>query len=602
VKHAWLGAALALQSACSLLIEVDDGEGDPSLGGSSNEPDASSAASGGASGAGPAGAGGSAPNGGSAGLEGVAGAGGPVATESDAGLLGPDAGLDGDGGGRLPTPPTFDLAFIEDPEETEATLHLVSTSLALAPSQSDRDAEWKLTLRPADQAGDVLDFAWSPDGQRIAARYTTLRGPELAIFAAPDWKELPRTESGSPATLPDLEATANYRWSPDGEALALELGGGDGPMVGGYVIDGDGAFGLPPVAFAGPIETMDWRSATSLYVTQPQDDEPELIELQLSQRAFEPPQSVFAIGLFFPLDLRHVPGGVIAASDDPLNFLFFWPESPEEGIEAAFLPSSYLSAGQSFVSEGEDTPEAFVYRIGNSASFVQAVPDCPTVLAWADGPDRRSLAESKLACLALDDTSARITIHAYDANAVRQSTLLDDPTLSADFVSTDSWEAHARGFSSNGQLLALASETRDIWIDLRGPSPVVQISEGTAQGNTARGFSPSGQALLQQRGRSIEFVVVPAAPGASPERYTLPDASVDLPPCLTAHHTLDWCGAPSAARRAAARWSSRGDVAALLAADDGLSVLAKADQPPSIRRVPVSTCGASCVTQYEFGR
>lgn len=603
VKHGWLVPLLALQGACSLLIEVDDGDddvaGDAALGGASNAPDAGPA-TGGTSGAGLAGAGGSGVFGGAAGR---AGAGGEsaLATEADAGLLEPDAGPGGPDADSVPVPPTFDLAFIEDPEEADATLQLVSTPLALAP-RPELGPEWRLSLRPADQVGDVLDFAWSPDGERIAARYATLRGNQVAIFAAPDWHELARVEAGSAATLPELEATANYRWSPSSDALAVELSGAGGPMLGGYVIDGDGAFGLPPVAFTGPIETMDWRSSTSLYVIQPEDDEPELIELRLNQRSFEPPEPVLAIGLFFPLDLRRVPGGVVASSDDETNFLFFWPEAPEAGAEAAFLPSSYLSAGQSFVAEVDDTPEALIYPIGDSASFIDTVPDCPTVLAWVNGSDRRSLAGSKLACLVLEGATAKLTLHSYDADGSRRSTTLDDETLSSELAATENWEGHARGFSANGEFLALASAGHDVLIDLRAEPPSFQLSDSAAQGNTARAFSPSGRALLAQRGRRVDFVVLASTPGLPAESYSLPEASVDLPPCLTAHHAVDSCDAPSAARRAAARWSLGSDVAAMPAAGEGLRLLAAVREPPSVRRVPVSSCGAACVTQYEFGR
>jgi hypothetical protein len=139
-----------------------------------------------------------------------------------------------------------------------------------------------------------------------------------------------------------------------------------------------------------------------------------------------------------------------------------------------------------------------------------------------------------------------------------------------------------------------------VLIDLRGSSPQVRVADAALQGNTARGFSPSGQYLLRQRGRSVDFVVLGGADDAPP--FALPDAFVDMPPCELAHHSIDWCGAASAARRASARWSFGSDFAAHLASGEGLVLIGVGADGLSMRRASVSTCGASCVRQYEFGR
>jgi hypothetical protein len=584
MKHSLLLASAALHAACSMLIEVGPGiENDlehqtPSGGGTSPDanapdatvPDAAPAAS-------------------------LAGGGssGNSAGDTDAG---PDDG--GAGGGRtLP----FDLAFIENPDESEATLSLVSAAAALIPGASRDPSGWRRPLVPADRAGDVLDFAWAPGGEIIAVRYDAVEGLRIAFFAAPDWRELTLESAASPAILPELTASANYRWSPDGKALALELASDEGPFVGGYVIDGESAIGLEPVPFTGPIETMEWLSPSSLLVIQPEADEPEVIALPLDARAFGTPESLLAIGLFFPLDLRRVPGGVVAASDDPENFIFFWPESPSHGIETAFRPAAYLSGDDSLVAEPEESSGLLVYSIADSSQLLDTVPDCPVVLAWANGPDPSSLAGSRLACLSVQDGTATLAIHSHDADGARTALALTEATLSANFAGDTTWEAHARGFSANGDFLALATAENDALIDLRGSAPKYQIAAAAA-GNTARGFSPSGRYLLQQRGRSVDFVTLSPGGDAAPMRFQLPAAASDLEPCSAAHHSTNWCGAPSAARRAAGRWSLQSERAALLAANEGLVVLGPTEDTAGVTRVSVSTCGASCVTQYEFGQ
>ena len=254
VQHSWILGVAALQSACSLLIEVDDGldgevEVEHSQGGSTSEgPDASASdATAGSSGSG--GAGGSTAVGGSSGSGGAAGSG---ASEPDAGVPEPDGG---DAGSEKQ--PIFDLAFIEDPEEADATLRLVNSSLASSSEPSNGEPPWRISLHPDNQVGGVLDFAWSPDGERIAVRYVGLNGPRLAFFAAPEWDEIAVEAAPSAGEPVDLDATANYRWSPSSDAVAVELSGGQQPLVGAYGIEAGAAFELEPVAFEGRIETMD---------------------------------------------------------------------------------------------------------------------------------------------------------------------------------------------------------------------------------------------------------------------------------------------------------------------------------------------------------
>src|SRR5688572_10741669 len=481
VQHSWILGVAALQSACSLMIEVDDGldgevEVEHSQGGSTSEgPDASASdATAGSSGSG--GAGGSTAVGGSSGSGGAAGSG---ASEPDAGVPEPDGG---DAGSEKQ--PIFDLAFIEDPEEADATLRLVNSSLASSSEPSNGEPPWRISLHPDNQVGGVLDFAWSPDGERIAVRYVGLNGPRLAFFAAPEWDEIAVEAAPSAGEPVDLDATANYRWSPSSDAVAVELSGGQQPLVGAYGIEAGAAFELEPVAFEGRIETMDWLSATSLYVVHPLADEPALTELRVSQRAFEAREALSGLGLFFPLDLRHVPGGIVAVSDDPTNYLFFWPESPEQGFESVYLPSAYLSSDESLVAEFDDESESLIHPLSDPSSLIDTLAECATVLAWAAGPERRSLAGSKIACLPPPEQPAVISLHVYDADGAPSTTTLDDPTLLADLAVTEDWEGHARGFSPGGDFLALASSTHDVLIDLRGSSPLIRITDAAAQGNT----------------------------------------------------------------------------------------------------------------------
>ena len=600
VKHPWILGAAVLQSACSLLIRVDDGlEEEVDLGhaqgGSTSETEPPDA--------GPpqVDAGGSSGDGGStAGASGSAAAGsGPIAGAGGSGGTDAQAGAAGDGG--VSEPPIFDLAFVEDPEESEARLQLVNTNLALSSFTEDAAPAWRVTLRPGNPLSNVLDFAWSPDGERIAVRFEGERGPRLAFFAAPDWHEIARSETEVLAESAELAVLDNYRWSPSGEAIAIELSGGSQPLVSGYVIESDVAFGIEPVAFPNSIETADWLSATSLYLIESVDEEPVLRELRLTaQRSFERGQAASDLGLIAPIALRHVPGGVIAASDDPFNFLFFWPASSDEGAEAAYPPWAYLSDDESFVSIFDEETGATIRRIGQQSSSVDSLPGCATVLGWASGPDRRSIAGSKLACLPPEGEPAVISIHSHDANATRSTLTIDDETLRADLAVADNWEGHARALSPDGQFLAFASASHDVLIDLRGADPQLRITDAVGQGNTARAFSPSGAFMSRQRGRIVDLVPLSGSPELPARPFS--DAVFDMPGCELAHHSANGCGAKGAARRSSLRWSFGRDYAAHLASGEGLLVIGAIANPVSITQRPVSTCGVSCVKQYEFGR
>jgi hypothetical protein len=563
--------ALVLQAACSLLIEIDDGGDEVAT------ADASTA---------------------EAPIQ-------PHVPEADAGRGAPE--LVGDAGSDAGTVPpegapqgTLQLAFIEHPEEGEATLQLVDVHAALR-SRTGEPPTWRRALRPSAGAGDVFDFAWSPDARRLAVRHDTLDGPRMALFAAPDWRELPIAPLGSPARQPRLTPAARYRWAPDGATLAVELAGEGGPLVGGYSVADTGARELAPVALTGPVQTLEWLSPSSLFVIQPEAGEPELLELGLSDGAFATPVERFLIGAFFPIELRRGPAGVLGASTDPTNFLFFWPETPDAGFESAFTPSAYLSGQASFAAEPDDVAaSSALFPIGDSSRVLDTLPSCPIVLAWSEGPSSSSLAGSSLACLSVSGDVASLGVHAYDAAGVRHTLPLDDAELRADYASAPSWESHARAWAGDGSWLALATAEHDAIIDLRGPSPLYQLRPAAVDGSTARGFSPSGRYLLEQRGARVELVVLSPAPGAAPIRVPLPAAAAELAACDLARHLPTSCGSPRAARRAAARWSSNEDVASLLASGEGLVLLAPTPDTVGVARVAVSTCGSGCVTQYQF--
>jgi hypothetical protein len=232
---------------------------------------------------------------------------------------------------------------------------------------------------------------------------------------------------------------------------------------------------------------------------------------------------------------------------------------------------------------------------------LDTLPDCPIVLTSVDGPSLGSLPGSKVLCLRVQDDAATLTVHAYDANGARSSTVLEDETLRADFSLVDNWEQYARNFSLNGDWIALTTVNQDVLIDLRDSAPRYQSLPKLVDGFTARGFSPSGRYLFQQRGQFLDLEILPQDAEREPIAYPLSNGAHELSACDTARHMAGWCGAPAAAADADARWAPNADIGASLSAFEGLSVMSFSEEEVAVFSIPVSTCGSDCVTQYAFG-
>jgi hypothetical protein len=574
-------AALGLASACSLMIEFEERTRlGPSEVAQQNLPDAG------------------APS------DGPPGAGSPrdAGADADAGGLEPEGSTDA----ALPSSPAFAapyLAFIEDPAEDVARLRLVDTLAALEGSSAGGQPSWRRSLVPSAQTGNALDFAWSPDGQRVALRYESLSGPRLAFFAAPLWQELPLDELDDPASQPVLTATARYAWSPDARTLAVEMVSAEGPFLAGFALLETSARALQPVAFSTGVESLAWFSSELLLTIQPSADAREVIALELVGGELGE-QRVLPSGTFLsPLELRRAPTGVLAASREPLSWFYFWPDDAEPEIELGYTEYAYISAGQRFVAETDDSAAtASLQLLGGSGDTLDTLPDCPVVLAWGEGASASSLSGSKVACLRVVDGAATLGVHVYGSGGVRSTLVLDSEALRADFAVPDDWQGYARAFSPDNAWLALTLAERDVLVDLRTGTPNLLELPNTLPGATARAFSPSGRYLLSQRGQQLRLTVLSGTPAGIPLSIPLPlpDAATEPVPCSSAPHVEDWCGAPSAARGGSARWSSQRDIAALLSRDEGLLTLSIGAQGQTLVRTSVSTCGAACVGQYSF--
>lgn len=578
IVHHRLGpcaAALSLLNACSLMIEFEElPESEPSEITVQNVPDED------------------------AGLTSRADA------DPDFGVA-PDRDA-GDGGGTyMPPPPARAarsyVAFIEDRDEDQARLRIVDVAEALA-GTSAGEPPWRRTLIPAAQSGDALDFAWSPDGQRLVLRYESLSGTRLAYFAAPGWQELPLDELDLPASQAVLAATARYTWSPDGTTLAAELTSAEGVFLAGHALAGDGVRALLPVEYSTGLESMAWFSERVLLTIQASPDAREVIALTLVDGELGQQRVLPSDTLLSPLELRRAPEGVIAATRLPESWFYFWSAESEPDVELGFTGYAFISGGDRFVAETDDiAATASLERLGGSDGVLDTLPECSSVLSWGEGPGA-DLTGSKVACLHVLDGVAALRVYAYPNGAPRSSQALTGQALSLDFADPGRYQAFARAFSPDNGWLVLSSLGRDVLYDLRGAEPAVLELPSALPGTTAHAFAPSGRYLISQRGTQLRLIVLPGAPAGFPvlTPLPLPEAAREASACSVAPHADDWCGAPDAARGASARWSSAGDVALLLTRDEGLAALTPGAQGFTLLRTTLSTCGAACVRQYAF--
>lgn len=531
---------------------------------------------------------------------GLSDAGGAVsASTRDGGPEARDGGPGADAADALP-PSRLSLAFIEDGEEDLARLRVIDVASALEGSSAGGEAPWRATLRPIAQSGDALDFAWSPDGQRLALRYESLDGPRLAFFTEPGWRELPLAELDAPASQPVLSATARYVWSPDGSALAAEFSSAEGSFVAGHVLEGDGVRAMSPVELSTGMESMAWFSPRLLMTILPSPNAREVVTLELTDGELAR-QRVLPSGAFLsPLELRRAPGGIIAATRSPSSWFHFWPADSPPELELSYTGYSFISAGQRFVAETDDlAATASVQRLGGPSGVLDTLPDCPVVLTWSEGRES-ALAGSKIACLRVLDGVAAIHVYSYPGAGARSAQRLGGEALSAAYAQAG-WEGHARAFSPGNDWLALGTAAGDVLVDLRDADPGLLELPNAPSGATAHAFAPSGTYLMSQRGTQLRLTVLPGAPAGFPvlTPLPLPDAAVQAPACSSAPHAADWCGAPGAASAASGRWSTSRDIAAVLSRDEGLFTLA-IGEGPTLQRTSVSTCGSTCVRQFAF--
>lgn len=533
-------------------------------------------------------------------------AGAPI-SEPDSGHA-PDAGADADAEGDdaepvpgakvdLTFPPPLSLAFIEDSDEEVASLKVVDARPALD-STAVGEASWRRTLAPLEQTGDALDFAWSPDGTRIAVRYRSLDRTLFAFFDWPAGSELVREELQEPASQPILDATARYQWSPDGRTLVAEFTSREGAFLSGYSVDAARARPVPPVRFSAALESLAWFSSDLLMAVQPSADGREVIALGVSGPSFSSQRALPTTFLPYPLELRHASSGVVGAMQEANSPLYFWPAAVPPEFEVIYAGAAFVSAGHWFVATADD--ELFtstLYAIGDVERPLATLANCAEIITWGDGPEPASLRGSTLACLRTADASAIATIYTFGDGASAEGRVLDDAALRAD-LGGDTWRTGVRAFSSSNRWLALTSAERDFFIDLREEQPRYHSSAALASGATARQFSPNGRYLLAQRGEQLSFVDLEPGEDGPPVSYPL--AAAEAPPatCSTAIHVSAWCGAPGAAT-GSGRWSARDDVAVILLKDSGLQLLEPTEDGYRPVR-PVSTCGANCVRQYAF--
>lgn len=461
-----------------------------------------------------------------------------------------------------------------------------SPALTLVPISTLGEASGSKTL-PAPE-GQILDFEFSPDGQRLAARFRDAGGGQrLVVFDAPYWEE-------SFTSAPGADVT-HYEWAPDASTLAAAMTDGTGTALAG--VGWPNGAGNEPVALAPSSIDVDselfWIGSELLAFHRPDGTE-ELRAIgyaRMSAAGFEEfiPWEPVPYSLE-GLQLRASERGLFVMA--PLDFGFDFIEAKPAGLGWTFHDYDVVPSPGFGHTAHALGGELLVYRAGGTAISTFAVPlpesaACERLLSWSAQGDRILCAtSSSLDVLRVGDSGAQIdfgvTLHdglaAFDGQrrvfspGGRWLAFVMDPEGPADA---------ARGF------LFFAN------MALGGIDPNVEGINLTTDAQVNVAFSPDDRWSFLHIGPQLLLLPIGAVAGIIDVALEAPGACSEAP-----SDTLPtWCGAPDPGP---IRWSPESNAAAVLTASGALVVVpaVPAAAPPHQSDVLEPSCGAAC--RYEF--
>jgi hypothetical protein len=390
------------------------------------------------------------------------------------------------------------VAFVVD-EGGGARLHLADRErLATV-------AEVVLPVAPTP-GESVVDFQFSPDGRSLLVRVADAGGNNrLTAYSAPDWRE---------RALPLLDGSVlEYAWSLDGEAVAAVLRTREGTRLGGFDlarVEGE-APDSALTAFAGvttPADTRPvWFSAQHVGFLSAEGQSEggrQLLSAALGVSGFSAP--IAETGARFSEDeltLLRLEGNAqglflySAFLNSATLVELFRPDA--DGVfdvtqQATAIPSpdarfsALVEGGELRVQRAHDQP------LQTFATVIATASGCNALLAWSPASDR---------LLCVTDGAAGGNLRWFDFDG---GELSEPRPIEGSYVYTEAIARfRRRGFSPGGRWLTFGNDFQQYFVDLRGerllPQPSPMTIDASAQPEYA--FSPDDRFLVRHQSDRI---------------------------------------------------------------------------------------------------
>lgn len=441
----------------------------------------------------------------------------------------------------------------------------------------------------------VSDFAFSPDGRRLAVRVVDGRGAgRLSVLRAPDWRAI---------ALPQLPSVLGHAWAPSGEVLVFAAGAEAGTELGALRFSGeDEVTALRSVALAGAPVALELLPSTDaqLALWQAVESTRVLQIVPIGADALGPPVEFDGTVYNGSAALLRGPTGVVVSDADAPAALDHIALDGDRFVWSLHDPAALLSPTRRFVARvvagASGARELQVFRSDEPRSddLGLAVPSasatgCGRLLAW-------SRDDAWLACVTDVQYGGEVRLFPLDV----ASAALGPPSVvrgdyNALYTEASAFE-RARGFSADGRWLAFALDDRVYVADVQANPPRVAFVQrwAAAEATFARlSFSPDGRWLLEHRGASLALTPLhegSSLPGGAYSPVAIPTGVLaSAPKCGEDARRPDHCGHTGAPL---VTWADDSRSFVYQELDGALVALAL---EPKLDDVPIVACGPDCV-------
>ncbi len=477
------------------------------------------------------------------------------------------------------------------------------TRLRLLDARLSEQPAARRSFPSADDAANVLDFAFSPDGRLLVYRSQEPSAPaQLSLVDLRTWQERRLDFAGS------VSAYAWARGEGAGALLAVAFATAEDERL--------GAVSLPPVAldrvdgepFATALDDLQYLQPAAAAVRS------ELFAFDEGRFAFLTTDPIFEPGRL--LQTARLEADVVTALAPREALEFFDGAHFASGRDGVFViepstgsPNFYASSGAREVihafatlvsPSGAYTAHAIegqlrVFRASDESSDPSVPPwasaeGCTSVLGWASGHER-------IACAAAAGGNQRVVF--FDLVEAPLPALIELDRVQGEYAYLSGQHlGQPRLFADGASRFAFSTDDDVYVVQLDDGTPRIELGVPTSVLNAPPAqlsFSPRGTFLSVRAGSGLLVWNLGRSDNAG---RRLPFEVPDPPSCGedVFDQTPSWCGAPP--REAITRWSADEDLLAHLNRAGALQIEdLTLGFPTDTRTVLVDeSCESDCVT------